>query len=497
VGKIVEVQKMKSETLTEGKKTCFVVMGFGKKTDFETGRALDLDRTYRNIIKPAVTAAGLECIRADEIKHSGPIEVPMYEQLLNAEVVVADLSTSNKNAYYELGVRHALKPYTTVIICEDGIKTFPFDVNHVTVQQYHHMGEGIDYDEVERFRKVLTEMILAVYNQTPRRNDSPVYTFLSQLTPPALAAAVQGVAEAVARSAPAADGQPDGKAESENSKLYSELMEEVEEAKKAGNFDEAKSLLKLLRKKMKPKKPETEGQPEPAEDPYIIQQLALVTYKAKQDTSEKEIAALREACDLLSKLNPAISNDTETLGLWGAVHKRLWDKTKDAAALDKAIRSYERGFSLRNDYYNGINFAFLLNIRAAHATGLAKVSADSAESARHLAAAIADFVQAERVREEVLTICDEWIQSSPVPDEKASVAAQKQYLNSKYWVVATKAEAYLGTGKTAAAEATYQEAYGFAPASWMIESAKEQRGKLEPLLADSPLKYVRADQEKC
>jgi MAP3K TRAFs-binding domain len=272
------------------------------------------------------------------------------------------------------------------------------------------------------------------------------------------------------------------------------LMEEVEEAKKAGNFDEAKSLLKLLRKRMKPKKPETAGQPEPPEDPYIIQQLALVTYKAKQDTSEKEIAALREACDLLYKLNPATSNDTETLGLWGAVHKRLWDKTKDAVALDKAIRSYERGFSLRNDYYNGINFAFLLNIRAAHAAGLAKASAGSAESARHLAAAIADFVQAERVREEVLTICDEWIQSSPVPDEKASDAAQKQYLNSKYWVVATKAEAYLGTGKTAAAEATYQEAYGFAPAPWMIESAKEQRGKLEPLLADSPLKYVRAGE---
>jgi hypothetical protein len=52
---------------------------------------------------------------------------------------------------------------------------------------------------------------------------------------------------------------------------------------------------------------------------------------------------------------PRDFHDTETLGLWGAVHKRLWDKTKDAAALDKAIRSYERGFSLRNDYYNGIN----------------------------------------------------------------------------------------------------------------------------------------------
>jgi hypothetical protein len=171
--------------------TCFVVMGFGKRTDFETGRTLDLDKTYQYIIKPAVTATGLECWRADEIKHSGPIDVPMYEQLLNADVVVADLSTSNKNAYYELGVRHALRPYTTVIICEDGIKSFPFDVNHVVIQPYHHMGEGIDYGEVERFRKVLTETILAVYNQTPRRKDSPVYTFLNQLAPPALAAAMQ------------------------------------------------------------------------------------------------------------------------------------------------------------------------------------------------------------------------------------------------------------------------------------------------------------------
>ena|SRR5580693_6065208 len=91
-------------------------------------------------------------------------------------------------------------------------------------------------------------------------------------------------------------------------------------------------------------------------------------------------------------------------------------------------------------------------------------------------------------------ICDEWIKSIPVPDEKASDEAQKQYLNSKYWVVATKAEAYLGTGKTAEAGATYQEAYSFAPASWMIKSAMEQRRKLELLLADSPLKYVRVGE---
>src|SRR6201995_2067732 len=159
---------MTKGTPTELTRTCFVVMGFGKKTDFETGRTLDLDKSYRNIIKPAVEAAGLACVRADEIVHSGLIDVPMYEQLLNADVVVADLSTSNKNAFYELGVRHALRPYTTVVIAEDGIKTFPFDVNHVAVRQYHHLGGDIGFDEVMRFRQLLTQAIREIMGQEPR-----------------------------------------------------------------------------------------------------------------------------------------------------------------------------------------------------------------------------------------------------------------------------------------------------------------------------------------
>ena len=83
--------------------TCFVVMGFGKKTDYKTGHTLDLDQSYKNMIKPAVEEAGLECVRADEIVHAGVIDKPMYGQLLTADVVVADLSTANANAFYELG----------------------------------------------------------------------------------------------------------------------------------------------------------------------------------------------------------------------------------------------------------------------------------------------------------------------------------------------------------------------------------------------------------
>src|SRR5262245_32793971 len=177
---------MSPETPDNAQRTCFVVMGFGRKTDFESGRVLDLDKSYRNIIKPAVEATGLKCVRADEIVHSGLIDLPMYEQLLNAEVVVTDLSTSNKNAFYELGVRHALRPYTTVVIAEDGMKAFPFDVNHVLVRQYHHLGEDIGFDEVMRFRKELTDAINIILKDKPPRDDSPVYSLLTKLAPPAL-----------------------------------------------------------------------------------------------------------------------------------------------------------------------------------------------------------------------------------------------------------------------------------------------------------------------
>jgi hypothetical protein len=65
-----------AEANPKEKKTCFVIMGFGEKTDYETGRVLNLDKSYKNIIKPAVEAAGLTCVRADEIRHSGIIDVP-------------------------------------------------------------------------------------------------------------------------------------------------------------------------------------------------------------------------------------------------------------------------------------------------------------------------------------------------------------------------------------------------------------------------------------
>jgi hypothetical protein len=102
------------------------MQGFGEKTDLSTGRVLNLDASY-DVIKEAVEEAGLRCVRADKIIHSGTIDEPMYEWLDRADLVVADLSTYNVNAACELGVRYGLRPSTTMIVAENQFKN-PFDV---------------------------------------------------------------------------------------------------------------------------------------------------------------------------------------------------------------------------------------------------------------------------------------------------------------------------------------------------------------------------------
>jgi hypothetical protein len=336
---------------------------------------------------------------------------------------------------------------------------------------------------MRRFTAELTGAIKDILAKEPElRRDSPVYTFLERLTPPSIreeAAAVRTAAErAVApSSAPAQPASPDNA----GTMAYSEMMRRVDEAQKKGqpaDWLKAKQLLEDMRELRKAKiaeKPEEQQTAKP-EDPYLLQRLALATYKSKYPSAEE---ALREARDLLARLEPHTSNDTETLTLWASVHKQLWTLTKDRSRLDEAVRAYERGFYLRNDYYNGINFAFLLNVRAAH-TG------DVAE-------AIADFGQARRVRKEVIEICKRWLEANPEPTgSEAPEGALRKYQESKYWVLATLAEAYFGLGENARAEQQGKDAYAVASADWMKEATQKQLDELRALLANSPLSRISA-----
>jgi hypothetical protein len=459
-------------------KTCFVIQGFGKKTDYTDGRVLDLDASYA-IIKEAVEAAGLQSIRADEIQHSTVIDVPMYEMLLQADVVVADLSTYNVNAAYELGVRYALRPRTTIVVAEEGFKN-PFDVGHIALRRYKHLGEDIGAREAARFKadlKTAIEEILA-----SNRSDSPVYTFLPRLTPPQLAVATTAApaptdTSTISQAQSANQSRLEAKLNGTWPKGSSECFSIVS-ADPSGHIDDflnappepactPKAMLDEALAKINPSVGEASdfagargllvkvAQLRP-NDPFVLQQLVVATYKSKQPDAE---SALIEARTIMEKsLNPVSTNDPETLGLWGAIHKRLWEISSQTADLNAAVDGYERGFSLRRDWYNGINYAFLLDLRA-----LEWLKAGKKDDA------IADSVLARRVRNEVGKLAQ-----APAEDKEAD--PQK-----RFWAVATLWEAALGRGDAAETARWGAAAEAMAVPQWMQETRLDQGRKLAEL----------------
>ena len=401
---------------------CFVIMGFGKKTDYESGRTFDLDRTYEGIIAPAAVSAGLRPIRADEILHSSIIDLPMYEMLLRAEVVVADISTANPNAIYELGVRHALRPYTTIIMKEDQGKYF-FDLNHSATFNYHHLGEDIGYKETIRAQADLSALMIDVNKK--KAIDSPVYTYIPQLQQPIMSDAAFAVAVDTAE---------------DRQEHIMELNAKAEELIKLSAFSSAVPLLQSAHK-LRPS------------EPHFLQRLVLATYKAKEPS---ELSGLMEARLLLAGLDPQSSNDPETLGLAGAIHKRIWLLSKDRPQLDMAIEYYRRGFELRHDYYTAENAAFCFDLRST-------IQENEDE-------ALFDRLSARKIREATVEILDEIVASEHFDDR-----------HDRKWVFATMANIAFALDMTERQE-HYEKAFQEAGAAdWERETFQTARAQLREL----------------
>src|SRR5215475_59884 len=132
------------DTIDQLAPLCFVLMPFGTKTD-AAGRVTNFDKVYQNVIVPAVTRAGLEPVRADEEKIGGTIHKPMFEQLMLCHYAVADITGANPNVFYELGIRHALRPRSTVILFREGT-VIPFDIALVRGLSYQTDGAGEPVD---------------------------------------------------------------------------------------------------------------------------------------------------------------------------------------------------------------------------------------------------------------------------------------------------------------------------------------------------------------
>jgi hypothetical protein len=73
---------------------------------------IDFDDVWHGLIEPALPD-GWTAFRADELNRPGIIGQVYIERLLDADLVVADITFANPNVYYELGIRQALSPRGT------------------------------------------------------------------------------------------------------------------------------------------------------------------------------------------------------------------------------------------------------------------------------------------------------------------------------------------------------------------------------------------------
>jgi len=140
------------------KALCFILMPFGIKKN-ENGNMVDFDKIYYDFIKPSIEKAGLEPIRADEEQTGGIIHKAMYERLMLCEYAVADLSLLNANVFYELGIRHAIRPYSTITIFENSSR-LPFDVNFLRSLPYDKKLQNL-----EELKSQLTQKLLNAQSQ--------------------------------------------------------------------------------------------------------------------------------------------------------------------------------------------------------------------------------------------------------------------------------------------------------------------------------------------
>lgn len=104
-----------------------------------------LREKYDYIIKNAIKKAlpSLDVIRADEELNPSSISNDIFTKLMHSRFVIADITYPNPNVFYELGIRHAIRP-GTILIREKIDFSIPFDISHLRHIEYTQEPSGMD-----------------------------------------------------------------------------------------------------------------------------------------------------------------------------------------------------------------------------------------------------------------------------------------------------------------------------------------------------------------
>ena len=156
----------------------FIIRPFGIR------KGIDFDEVEENLVGPALENIPAEGRTTGEILEAGNIRTDMFQQLLIADLVIADITTNNPNAFYELGIRHALQEKRTFLIraklprpqTVEELKEVdvPFDLKTDRYLEYDPAKPGASLDKLTQ---ALRETVAS------NRQDSPVFLSLPNLEP--------------------------------------------------------------------------------------------------------------------------------------------------------------------------------------------------------------------------------------------------------------------------------------------------------------------------
>lgn len=139
-------------------KQAFIIQQVGTKDSHERRRA---DEIYDFVIVPAVRDAGLNPYRADLAVTPGAITPKMLSELLNARIVIADLTGRNPNVFYELGIMHSFA--RPLISIADSSRSLPFDAKDERIIELgEYPPEGLGYVQGQKASSYLRESLRIV-----------------------------------------------------------------------------------------------------------------------------------------------------------------------------------------------------------------------------------------------------------------------------------------------------------------------------------------------
>ena len=145
------------------RRTCLVITGFGRKTDPATGRVLDLDQSYA-MIRSAVEAAGMACVRADGGEATVLGAAHLFQQILASDLVICDLSCRDGNTLYLAGVSLALRPRGILLIADDGFAEYASAAAPRLGLTYASAGDALAPDVQARFSASLRALVDGLFS---------------------------------------------------------------------------------------------------------------------------------------------------------------------------------------------------------------------------------------------------------------------------------------------------------------------------------------------